>query len=294
MEPMKCDLNVQTVHSGACTVPVARRFCRESYADPQQVYRRLKSLGMDVVTATDHDSIDAGGVLATQPDFFLSEEVTVRLPSGAEAHIAVFDIGERQHSEIQRRRNDPPALLSFLHGERLLFSINHVFSGLTGRRDNSDFECFDRAFPCIETLNGAMVSRANELAGQFAALLRKPATGGSDAHTLASAGSAWTVVPGARSKQEFLERIRAGAAIPMGSSGSYARLTRDVVSVCAEMIRDQPWTVLLSPLVAGVPMVLLVHYWLEVAFAERCLARATGGRIAPTSTPSLEIGEVSL
>jgi hypothetical protein len=110
-------------------------------------------------------------------------------PSGSEAHIGVYDISERQHVEIQRRRNDAPALLSFLDEQRILFSINHAFSGLTGRGEVGDYEWFERAFPCIETLNGAMVARANEPAAQCAALRNKPVIGGSDAHPLAvSAG----------------------------------------------------------------------------------------------------------
>jgi hypothetical protein len=65
-----------------CTIPVHARVCRESYNDPLTVYGKLKRLGMDLVTVTDHDSIDAAGALRSKPDFFLSEEVTCTLPSG--------------------------------------------------------------------------------------------------------------------------------------------------------------------------------------------------------------------
>ena len=60
---MKCDLHVHTVHSGMCTVPVLNRICRESYSSAQHVYETLKRRGMDLVTVTDHDSIDAAEVL---------------------------------------------------------------------------------------------------------------------------------------------------------------------------------------------------------------------------------------
>ena len=71
MELMKCDLHVHAIHSGMCTVPVARAFCRESFNDPEAVYQKLRSLGMDLVTITDHDSIDACERLRRYPDFFL-------------------------------------------------------------------------------------------------------------------------------------------------------------------------------------------------------------------------------
>src|ERR1035438_2780618 len=72
---MRCDLHVHTRHSGMCTIPVLRKVCRESYNDPLAVYEKLKRLGMDLVTVTDHDSIDAAVTLRSKPDFFLSEEV---------------------------------------------------------------------------------------------------------------------------------------------------------------------------------------------------------------------------
>src|ERR1700683_4435445 len=106
---MRCDLHVHTRHSGMCTVPVLRRVCRESYSEPEPVYDTLKRRGMDLVTVTDHDSIDAVETLRGRPDFFLSEEVSATSPDGTELHIGVYDIEERHHIEIQRRREDLPA-----------------------------------------------------------------------------------------------------------------------------------------------------------------------------------------
>src|SRR5437868_4566031 len=102
---MKCDLHVHTRHSGKCSIPLLKRICRESYNDPEAVYQSLKRRGMDLVTITDHDSIDAAESLRHYPDFFLSEEVTVEMPGGSEMHVGVYDINERQHLAIQSRRN---------------------------------------------------------------------------------------------------------------------------------------------------------------------------------------------
>src|SRR5271168_1640585 len=144
---MKCDLHVHTLHSGMCTVPVLKKICRESYNDPLHVYETLKRRGMDLVTVTDHDSIDAVEPLRRHPDFFLSEEVSCRMPSGTHLHMGVYGIEERDHIELQRRRDDMPSLLAYLDEQRLLFSINHVFSGLTGARKMDDFETFAARFP---------------------------------------------------------------------------------------------------------------------------------------------------
>jgi len=45
---MRCDLHVHTRHSGMCNIPGFTRFCRESYNDPEAVYRTLKRRGMDL------------------------------------------------------------------------------------------------------------------------------------------------------------------------------------------------------------------------------------------------------
>src|SRR5262245_17260237 len=111
---MRCDLHVHSLHSGHCNIPFFKGFCRESYNDPEEVYRALKHKGMQLVTLTDHDSIDGAERLRRHSDFFLSEEVTCRMPSGTDAHVGVYNLTERQHAEIQRRRNDLPSLLAYL------------------------------------------------------------------------------------------------------------------------------------------------------------------------------------
>ena len=266
---MRCDLHVHTVHSGMATVPVVNRFCRECYTPPDALYEKLKRQGLDLVTVTDHDSIDAAECLRHHADFFLSEEVTCRAPSGNEFHVGVYNIDERQHIEVQRRRNDLPRLLAYLEEQRLFFSLNHVFSALTGRRAADDFHWFEACFPAIEVLNGHLPARNNHLAGRLASYNRRIAVGGSDAHALASAGSAWTEVRWARTKEEFLEGLCAGHARAHGASGSYWKLTSDVLAVTREMFRQKPFTLLLAPLLVGVPSVTLINYFLERRFARK-------------------------
>ncbi len=222
---MRCDMHVHTIHSGMCTLPVLNRVCRESYTQPDALYDRLKRAGMDLVTVTDHDSIDAAEALRLHNDFFLSEEVTCRMPSGTEIHLGVYDITERQHVEIQRRRKDVESLAAYLDEQGLFFTINHLFSCLTGRRHVSDFELFAARFRGFETLNGHMLRSMNRRSAELAELLAKAPVAGSDAHTLASSGLAWTSVPGARTKAEYLEGVRRGPRAGNGASGTFWKLT---------------------------------------------------------------------
>ena len=266
---MRCDLHVHSLHSGMSTVPLLSRLCRESYSTPQAVYERLKSLGMTLVTITDHDSIEVCDDLRRHPDFFVSEEVTCLMPSGTEAHAGVYDITERQHVEIQRRRDDLPRLVAYLGEQDIFFCAMHIGSSLTGRREPDDFKWFADGFPALETLNGHMLALNNGQTARFARWARKSAVGGSDAHTLRSVGSAYTEVRGARNKEEFLRGLRMGLGTVRGESGGYRKLTRDVFLIAAAMMAEQPAKFLLAPLAMGIPIFTLVNQWQERRFVRK-------------------------
>src|SRR4051812_19767689 len=193
-----------------CTVPVLSRVCRESYNEPLALYETLKHQDIDLVTVTDHDSIDAVEELRKYPDFFLSEEVTCTMPSGTEMHAGVYGIRERDHPELQRRRTDVESLLAYTAENGLFVTVNHLYSSLTGKRTEDDFTLFARLFDGVETLNGQILKGSNRMAADFAMRFGKPAIGGSDAHTLASAGRTFTDVRGAAGIEDYLAGLRRG------------------------------------------------------------------------------------
>ncbi len=273
---MRCDLHVHSVASGMTSTPVLNRICRESYNDAAKVYARLKSLGMGIVTMTDHDSIDAAEILRKHPDFFLSEEVTVRMPTGTEVHIGVYDIRERDHIEIQRRRNDFISLVMYLTERKLFFSVNHIFSGLTGRRDDRDFDWFASYAPAMETRNGQMCAKANANAADLAERFGKIAIAGSDSHTIAGVGLTHTEVPGARTVDEFFSGLTQGHGRIHGVHGRYAKLTADVFSIVNSLVHDKPWTLAICPLAVLVPLVTAGHWLNEFRFCRKWSARMDG------------------
>jgi predicted metal-dependent phosphoesterase TrpH len=252
-----------------CNIPGFHHFCRESYNEPEAVYQILKRRGMDLVTVTDHDSIDAAEHLRHYPDFFLSEEVTCTTPSGTEIHVGVYGIGERHHIELQRRHDDVPALAAYLREQQILFSINHVFSSLTGRRTELDFEMFEELFPAMETLNGHIPTANNRSAARLAQDWQKAEVGGSDAHTLGTLALTYTEAAGADSVGSYLEAIRHGRGQVAGASGSYAKLTQAVLGIGSSLVRERPWTMVLTPLMLAVPLVTLGNYFRELSFHAR-------------------------
>ncbi|MGA8143525.1 MAG: PHP-associated domain-containing protein [Candidatus Acidiferrales bacterium] len=265
-------MHVHSYFSGACTTPFLSKFCRESYSDPVEVYELLRDRGMNLFTLTDHDSIEGSEQLRGLPNFFLSEELTCRMPSGTEIHVGVYDITERQHAHLQQRRNDLVALLIYLTERRLFFSINHVFSNLTGAREKEDFAWFREYFPAIETRNSHMLERSNAHAQAMAQQWNKIAIGGSDAHALPSAGTAYTEVPGARDKEEFFAGLRSGMGQVAGESGGFAKLTRDCFLIAGAMMRENSWTALLAPLGLLLPAFTFFNYQEERRFSRRWAA----------------------
>lgn len=277
-----------------CTVPILSRVCRESYNEPLAVYESLKRRGMDLVTITDHDSIDGAEALRRFPDFFLSQEVSCVTPSGTRLHVGVYDIAERDHVELQKRRSDFWSLMAYLRERELFFSVNHVFSCLTGRREEADWALIENCFPAIETLNGQMLPRCNKPAAELAARMRKAVVAGSDAHTLGPLGLTYTEVPGARSRQDFFDGLRASGSVAQGRAGNFWTLTRTVWDIGLELMCDKPWAILLSPLMFAVPVFTAAQVALEVQFVGRWGRKSGAGSGILVTDVRASVTEVAL
>ncbi len=281
-ELMRCDLHVHSWYSGPADLPVLKHIGRECYSEPAAVYEQAIRRGMDLVTLTDHDSIEGALAIASRPNTFVSEEVTVLLAGGRQLHVNVFDIDEARHEAIQARRRDPEALFAYLAEERIPASVNHLFSALTGRRALADLRLPLGRLPLIEALNGSMPEHHNEHARRVGRAAGMAPVGGSDSHSLAGVGRAYTTVAGARSKAEFLEGLRRGLTVPSGRSGSYARLTAQAARVFAAAYRDaarEAWagiqagpfvvSLALLPLLPALPIVTAWIYAHETRFGNR-------------------------
>jgi len=304
---MRCDLHVHSWHSGPSDVAALEHVGRECYSDPLDVYVQATRRGMDLVTLTDHDSIEGALRLTHLPNTFVSEEVTVVLPGDRQLHVNAFDISEAQHEAIQARRADAEGLFAYLAEQEIPASVNHLFSALTGRREVSDLRLPLGRLPLIEALNGSIPKGHNDSARRVGQAAGMAPVGGSDAHTLAHVARAWTTVPGARTRNQFLEGLRRGLTVPAGRSGSYARLTSEVARIFAagyaETARDLmaegvpalrvAASAVLAPLLPLVPLFTLGIYAREIRFGLRWLEAFQetygwpAGSLAGLDTPSL-------
>lgn len=295
---MRCDLHVHSRHSGAADLPVLRHVGRESYSEPLAVYERAMARGMDLVTLTDHDTIAGALELRHLPNVFVSEEVTVLLSRERQLHVNVFDLREEQHEAITRKRLDPEAFFAYLAEQRIPASVNHLYSALTGEREVADLHLPLKHLGLIEALNGSMPESQNEqarLTGRYAGLA---GVGGSDSHSLAGVARAFTTVPGAQTKGEFLDGLRRGLTVPVGRSGSWARLTSEVGRIFAAGYehglreaaagRPRAWSLLalvgLLPLLPLIPVVTALIHLHERRFGDeqfRAFEASVGGVLRP-------------
>lgn len=273
-----------------CSTPGFSRICLESYNQPEEVYRRCKHRGMSIVTVTDHDSIDAAEVLRKHPDFFLSEEVTVRMPRGTEMHLGVYGISEKDHAEIRHRRNDFIALLMYLTERKLFFTVNHIFSSLTGQRHEEDFNWLASYVPAFEVRNGQMWIEANRSAERLARKLGKIVVGGSDSHTLAGVGLTFTEVRGARTVEEYFTGLRAGRGTVQGEHGHYVKLTLDIWRFVGSVLRENPLAAVMLPLTVFSPVITASHWLNEIRFCRRWAAQLIGKNRRPRMLWDLDSG----
>jgi predicted metal-dependent phosphoesterase TrpH len=297
---MRADLHVHSRHSGATDLPVLRHFGRECYSEPGAVYERARQRGMDLVTLTDHDSVEGALAIAHLPFTFVSEEVTLVLEGGRHAHLGVFDITEGQHARISTLRFDPEALFAYFAEERLPACFNHPFSALTGPRQLVDFQAVLGRVSLVESLNGSMPLAHNDAARRLGRGAGMAGVGGSDSHTLAGVARAFTCVPGAATREEFLDGLRRGLTVPRGRSGTYARLTAEVSRIFAaayhhalldpETLRDPLRLVALVglfPLLPLIPAFTAGIYAHERVFGERWFGRFRDSAGRPRSWPVL-------
>jgi predicted metal-dependent phosphoesterase TrpH len=240
----RADLHVHSRHSVVTSsLPFLRS--RDSYSAPLDVYLVAKRRGMDVVTITDHDSIDGWRELMdARPgadDILPGEEVSCRLPDGdIQVHLGVYGITERLHAEIQPLRRNVFDLIARLRESRTFFALNHL---LHFYREQAPLETYLRllsAVPALEIRNGAMLQAHNTLVERLGREWRADGppmacVAGSDAHTLRRVGRTWTEAPGTTAA-EFLTSLSAGMGKPGGRHGGAAAVAGDTYGVIARYV----------------------------------------------------------
>ncbi|SNZ14431.1 glycosyltransferase [Hydrogenobacter hydrogenophilus] len=208
--------------------------CPESYAEPLEIYRRLKSRNLSFVTITDHNTIDGVLEIAHLPDVFISCEYTVEFPEEpAKVHVLVYGLTEKDHEELMKLRENIYEFVAYLKQHQIAHSLAHPLYSVQGTRITKRLvEKFVLLFDNWEVINGTRGDATSQIEKKIAQIysgwekireleekyriksLRSREyisfTAGSDDHGGMDVGRTWTQVEGARSVEGFLMGLREG------------------------------------------------------------------------------------
>ncbi len=255
-------------HSKASSKPVIAAMgligCPESYSEPERVYDQARARGMDLVTLTDHDTIDGAMELVHRgfQGFVVGQEVSVKFPEDrCLLHVLVWDLTPKLHDEIgaNRLRDDVYQFAAWLRERNLPHAFAHPLYVQNGRLTRWHIERATLLFKGFETINGAHDDALNRTIARYLDTLspakvqelidrhgmqplwprvwEKSRTGGSDDHALLNVGRTWTEVPFEAGEgvtaREFVRRIGQGLGSSGGQGGHAALLAHQISTVGA-------------------------------------------------------------
>src|SRR5262245_26679565 len=166
----RCDLHVHSRYStdsGNFALRKAR--FGESYTEPERIYRICKARGMDLVTITDHNTVEGAVRIAHLPDAFVSVEVTTQFPDEEiPLHVLVWNLTEEDHRDLQPCRPSVFELVAFLRERNLAHALAHPLYRMGEALTVAHIEKLLLLFAVWEGRNGARSRESNELACRIA------------------------------------------------------------------------------------------------------------------------------
>ncbi len=241
---MKADLHLHSRYSDRSADWLFRRFdFPDSYSEPRALHASLRARGMDLVTLTDHNTVDGCLEIADLPGVFLSEEVTTTFPDDrCKIHLLVWNLTESQHRDISGLRDNIFDLQGYLAAQDLPHAVAHPLHRLNDKLDTAHVEKLILLFRAFEGLNGlrndllnvtlrhllasltperidAMAARQN-LAPTHAEPWKKILTAGSDDKGGMFAGQTYTETPEGRTPADYFAHVRAGRTTLAGRGGT--------------------------------------------------------------------------
>jgi glycosyltransferase involved in cell wall biosynthesis len=165
---------------------------------------------------------------------------------GDRSDVVVLGLDRRQHEAIQARRADARALVFYLREQQLVHFLAHPIYDPANALAPAQLARLGALFPLWETRNGARLGEVNELVerllpdasghrllaaehGLEPSTVPPAGVGGSDDHGGTDVGTTYTITPPARTREEFLDHLRAGRCRAAGLHAETARMTHMVM-----------------------------------------------------------------
>lgn len=259
---MKADLHVHSRFSTRPSQWVLQKLgCPESFTQPMDVYRIARMRGMDLVTITDHNTLDGVAEIAHLPGVFVSEEITTYFPEDrCKVHVLAYGLSPDQHTDIQKVRENIYDLVGYLRERRIVHAVAHPLYSINDRLTVEHFEKMLLLFRVFE-LNGARNDAQNHVLrallpamddAVFARLAEKHRDlpvpletgrrwmiGGSDDHSSLNIARFWTTIPDAQDLPSFLEGIGKGEAQVEGAAATPLTMAHNLYGIAYQYYRDR-------------------------------------------------------
>ena len=250
----KIDLHLHTRYSKRSSEWLLRRLgLPASMSEPLELYKKLRQAGMDFVTFTDYDSIEGCLEIAHLKGVFLSEQVSAVFPEdGCHVTLLIWNIDEEQHRMIQQLKENIYELQQYLAGEEIAHGVAAPAVNLIDQLRPHHLMKLALLFQHFEGINGRRSALLNEAARFFFTLTqadierfvtqtgitpthqepwKKNFFGGSDDHSGRMMGSAYTVVPSAKTESDFFKQLRQGYGMAYGQDGTPLAMALDTYQV---------------------------------------------------------------
>ncbi len=234
----------------------------ECYTTPERVYETATRRGMDLVTLTDHDTINGALELVERHDnAFISEEVSGRFPEdGCVIHIIAMGLTEASHAELQRLRGNVYELVAYMVQQNIPYFWCHPLAHVNGRLTRAHIERSLLMFRVLEGLNGTRDASHEQRLRQIVANIdagtierwserypqvpvvnadgRYAFVGGSDDHGGLAIARAYTTFDRPATPDALLAALRAGDVAPSGEAGTAETLAHNCYGVAAGYLKS--------------------------------------------------------
>jgi len=251
---LRADLHVHSKHSKRPSQWILQKIgCPESFTEPLKLYDIAQSRGMDLVTITDHNTINGALEIAHLPGAFISEEITTYFPDdGCKLHVLAWDITEQQHADFQEVRHNVFELVHYLNDQKITHALAHPLFAVNDRLKLEHFEQCLLMFNILEA-NGTRDVQQNEA---LSAIVRglgrrdiemladkhgmKPVgetpwikiiMGGSDDHSSLNIARMHTRFQGDKTVHGLLSALESGKCIPTGTPATPQTMAHNLYGI---------------------------------------------------------------
>lgn len=258
----KIDLHVHSKYSEHPAVWFMQRLgAKESYTEPEYIYKLARERGMDFVTITDHNRID-GSILLKEKhpeEVIVGVETTAYFPEdGCKIHILLYGITEKEFEEIQKLRKDVYELREFIRLNNIAYSVAHATYSVNGKLNVEHLQKLILLFDVFEGINGGRNYFFNNSWMELMKNLSpyhieklynkyriepfsnegwiKGFTGGSDDHAGLFIGETYTEMQ-ADSIDDVLAAIKGKKTIPHGRHNDYRSLVFSVYKITYDFLK---------------------------------------------------------